>query len=41
MTNVFEDDLKVSKRYTHETWEKRPLKEKFMEIFVIPIKSQL
>lgn len=41
MTEVFEQDLKVGKRYTYETWEQRPMKEKFMEIFVIPIKSQL
>ncbi|NUS59470.1 MAG: cardiolipin synthase B [Lysobacter sp.] len=41
MTAVFEEDLQKSKRYTYETWEKRPLKEKFMETFVLPIKSQL
>jgi cardiolipin synthase A/B len=41
MTQVFEEDLEVGKRYTYETWEKRPMKEKFMEVFVIPIKSQL
>jgi cardiolipin synthase len=41
MTEVFEADLKPSKRYTYESWEQRPLKEKFMETFVLPIKSQL
>ncbi|MCC8361784.1 phospholipase D-like domain-containing protein [Lysobacter sp. A6] len=41
MTEIFEQDLGKSKRYTYETWEKRPLKEKFMETFVLPIKSQL
>jgi cardiolipin synthase A/B len=41
MTDIFEQDLKVAKRYTYESWEKRPLKEKFMEKFVLPIKSQL
>ena len=41
MTEVFEEDLKHTKRYTYESWEKRPMKEKFMETFVLPIKSQL
>ena len=41
MTRVFEDDLKHTKRYTYEIWEKRPLKEKLIERFVLPIKSQL
>ena len=41
MTEVFEEDLEKGKRYTYETWEKRPLKEKFMETFVLPIRSQL
>ncbi|UHQ19224.1 phospholipase D-like domain-containing protein [Lysobacter sp. KIS68-7] len=41
MTQVFEQDLAKGKPYTYETWEQRPLKEKFMETFVLPIKSQL
>ena len=41
MTRVFNDDLKHTKRYTYEVWEKRPLKEKLIERFVLPIKSQL
>ena len=41
MTRVFEADLKHTKRYTYEIWEKRPLKEKLIERFVLPIKSQL
>ena len=41
MTRVFEDDLQHTKRYTYEIWEKRPLKEKLIERFVLPIKSQL
>jgi cardiolipin synthase len=41
MTQVFEEDLAKSKRYTYETWEQRPMKEKFIETFVLPIKSQL
>ncbi len=41
MTRVFEDDLKHTKRYTYETWAARPLKDKLIERFVLPIKSQL
>lgn len=41
MTEVFEGDLKPARRYTYETWERRPLKEKLIEKFVLPIKSQL
>jgi cardiolipin synthase len=41
MTAVFEEDLQHSVRYTHEKWQKRPLKEKLMEKFIIPLKSQL
>ncbi|MCJ0824631.1 phospholipase D-like domain-containing protein [Luteimonas sp. 50] len=41
MTKVFEDDLIPTKRYTYETWKKRPLKEKLFEKFILPIKSQL
>ena len=41
MTRVFNDDLKRTKRYTYEVWDKRPLKEKLIERFVLPIKSQL
>ena len=41
MTRVFNDDLKHTKRYTYEVWEKRPLTEKLIERFVLPIKSQL
>ncbi|MBK8665428.1 MAG: cardiolipin synthase B [Burkholderiales bacterium] len=41
MTRVFDEDLKHTKRYTFEVWEKRPLKEKLIERFVLPIKSQL
>ena len=31
----------AARRYTYETWEQRPLKEKFVETFILPIKSQL
>ena len=41
MSEVFEQDLRDSQRYTHEKWRQRPLKEKLMEKFVIPLKSQL
>ena len=41
MTEVFEDDLKPTVRYTYQMWKDRPAKEKFMEKFVLPFKSQL
>ena len=41
MTAVFENDLRRSRLYTHEMWQQRPLKEKLMEKFVLPLKSQL
>lgn len=41
MTEVFEADLKPTIRYTHAMWERRPLKEKLVEKFILPIKSQL
>ena len=41
MTQVFNEDLKHSRRYTYETWAARPLKEKLIERFVLPLKSQL
>ncbi len=41
MTQVFEADLKPTVRYTYEMWQRRPLKEKLVEKFVLPLKSQL
>ena len=41
MTEVFEKDLKPTRRYTYETWQQRPLKEKLFEKFILPLKSQL
>jgi len=41
MTAVFDSDLKPTKRYTYQTWKKRPLKEKLFETFILPLKSQL
>ena len=41
MTQVFEQDLKPTTRYTYGKWASRPWKEKFAEKFIQPIKSQL
>ena len=41
MTAVFEADLEKTERYDHAKWEARPWTEKFAEIFIIPIRSQL
>lgn len=41
MTEVFEADLKPTVRYTYEMWKQRPLKEKLVEKFILPLKSQL
>jgi cardiolipin synthase A/B len=41
MAVVFENDLRHSTLYTHQMWQQRPLKEKLMEKFVLPLKSQL
>jgi len=41
MTQVFEQDLIPTKRYTYETWKQRPWKEKFAEKFIRPIRTQL
>ena len=41
MATVFENDLRHSTLYTHQMWQQRPLKEKLMEKFVLPLKSQL
>jgi len=41
MTEVFENDLKPTKRYTYQAWKQRPLKEKLTETFILPLKSQL
>ncbi|WP_310091568.1 phospholipase D-like domain-containing protein [Pseudoxanthomonas sacheonensis] len=41
MAAVFENDLRHSTLYTHQMWQQRPLKEKLMEKFVLPLKSQL
>ncbi|WP_119718362.1 phospholipase D-like domain-containing protein [Cognatilysobacter tabacisoli] len=41
MTAVFEKDLQQGKPYSYEQWQQRPMKEKLMEKFLLPIKSQL
>lgn len=41
MTEVFEADLKPTIRYTYNMWSHRPLHEKLVEKFILPIKSQL
>ena len=41
MTEVFERDLKSSARYTLEDWQERSWRERFAEIVVHPLLSQL
>lgn len=41
MTEVFEQDLKSTKPYTYGMWKNRSWREKFVEKFILPIKSQL
>ena len=41
MTVMFEQDLKPTKRFTYESWKRRPLKEKLKERFLLPLRSQL
>jgi cardiolipin synthase len=41
MSEVFETDLARTRRYTLEMLRQRPLKEKLIEKFVLPIRSQL
>jgi cardiolipin synthase len=41
LEKIFHEDLKYAKRLTYEAWRARPLKEKILELFTIPIKEQL
>jgi cardiolipin synthase len=41
MTEVFEDDLKASTPYDLQRWQRRSWLEKWAEVILIPIKSQL
>jgi cardiolipin synthase len=41
MTDVFDQDLKLSTNYSLQMWRDRPWSEKAAEVVLIPIKSQL
>ncbi|MEN1927951.1 phospholipase D-like domain-containing protein [Luteimonas sp. MJ250] len=41
MTEVFEKDMKDAKQYSYDMWQQRPLREKFAEKIIRPIRSQL
>ncbi len=41
LEKAFADDLKYSKKLTYEAWKARPWREKFLELFTIPLKEQL
>ena len=41
MSDVFEQDLASTTRYTHDMWEQRGVQEKLIESLVRPIQSQL
>jgi cardiolipin synthase len=41
MSDVFESDLAQTRRYTLDMLRERPLKERLIEKFVLPIRSQL
>ena len=41
MTVVFERDLVPTRQYTYDMWKDRPWKERFAEVVLLPIKSQL
>jgi cardiolipin synthase A/B len=41
MTQVFEQDLKLSTPYDYLRWQQRPLLQKFAEVILVPIRSQL
>jgi cardiolipin synthase A/B len=41
LEKAFLDDLKHSKKLTYEDWKARPWREKFLELFTIPLKEQL
>lgn len=41
MTAVFEADLAAARPYTLQDWQQRPWKEKLLEKFVLPFRSQL
>ncbi len=41
MIKVFEGDLARARQYTSAQWRARPVREKLVELLVLPIKSQL
>jgi cardiolipin synthase len=41
LEKAFADDLRHSKLLTYEEWRARPWREKFLELFTIPIREQL
>ena len=41
LEKAFHEDLKHSKKLNYEDWKSRPLSEKILELFTIPIKEQL
>jgi cardiolipin synthase len=41
LEKAFAEDLKHSTKLTYEDWKARPLREKILELFTIPIKEQL
>ena len=41
LEKAFHEDLKLSKKLDYETWQARPWREKFLELFTIPLKEQL
>jgi cardiolipin synthase len=41
LEKAFYEDLKYSKKLTHEAWKARPWREKFLEFFTIPFREQL
>jgi len=41
MTAVFERDLRQASAYSYQAWSGRPWTERFLEKFVLPLKSQL
>jgi cardiolipin synthase len=41
LEKAFQEDLKYSRKLTYEAWKSRPLSEKILELFTIPLREQL
>lgn len=41
LEKAFAEDLQFAKQLTYEDWQARPWREKFLELFTIPIREQL